>query len=526
MRIWIAICLVLCVACGQQGTEGKKVLRVAVQAPPISMDPRQGGNASSQAVTRMMYEGLFRSGSDGEPLPALAESYEVSDDGLTYTFHLRKSSWSNGAPLTADDFVYSWRQAVSPDFDTLFAYCFYLIKGAEPAKLGEASPEEIGVRALDDRTLEVTLVHPAPYFIDHLANTILSPIHADTARENPEWAYRADTIVTSGPFELSRWQPDSLIVLDRFEGYWDRDNVRLDGLEYNIVGDGLTAYALFEKSKLDVVGDPLIGMPLETRTQLHESGELQSIPGMGAFQYVLNCSKEPFTNPALRRAFAHAIDRQEIVDNVSKVGEQVMTSILPPQLTLSKGDLIHDGDVAFARELFEQGLQETGLTRDTFPKVVITYGTLEGHKAYAQTVQQQWTQAFDIPIQVVAVEWSAFFQTLGAGDFQVISFPWRSWYNDPMYNFEYVKYAGRNMNNSAWEHPAFVALLDLADGELDPQVRAEYLREAEKLVMHEMPLVPVHQLDYHFVTQPGVEGIYISPKGLIDLKYVDLMTNS
>jgi oligopeptide transport system substrate-binding protein len=501
-RIWIAL-LLLAVGCSQRDEISPRVLRLVVPSAPSSLDPRQAGGSHAQGVTRMLYEGLFRVGPDGEAHPAIAQSYDLSEDGKRYTFRLRQSCWSNGDPLTAHDFVRSWQEAMDPSYDTLFSYLFSLIRGADAAKLGKGSTDAMGVWAEDDLTLVVELEHPAPYFVDHLANAVLSPVHPSEDR------------VSNGPFILTLWQPDSRIGMCKNPNYWDAENVALDGLDYTILNDGTTAYAMFQMGELDVVGEPLTGLPLEVRVGLREEGSLETAPVMGILEYAFNCERAPFDNANIRRAFATAIDRSALVRNVGRVGERAALSILPSQLTMAQRELVSDGDWELAHQLFEKGLAEMELTAATFPKVVITYGVLEGQKPFAQAIQQQWEEAFGVTVVLEPCDWSALLERAGLGDFLVTTFNWRSWLNDPMYNLEHVKFAH-------WDDPTYAALLALADDCVDVATREQYLREAEEYVMQEMPFAPVYQFDFHFVTQPNVSGVYVSPKGLIDLKYAAL----
>ncbi len=387
-QLMMAMMACLLVGCGQsehapeaQSPSQANVLRTALPVNPMSLDPRIGGMRTSQVVVRMLFEGLMRITPDGDAQPALAQSVEVSDDGMVYTFHLRESFWSDGTPLTAHDFVYAWRKVLSPDFGSRYGYAFYPIKNAEAIAVGDLPLDALGAVAFDEQTLVVELEHPAPYILDHLANPVCAPVPADIDETQPRWCDSAASFVSNGPFRLVGWDHDSEIRLVRNEHYWDNESVSLDGVAIAIIDDARTSYALFEKGELDFLGEPFGDLPLEALPGLKEGGQLHTLQINGIYEYVFNCECFPFTSSKIRRAFAYALDREELVNNLLKGNEAIATSLVPAPLSLAERPLLKDGDREAAQQLFEEGLVELGISREEFPEVVITVGQLEGFKA-------------------------------------------------------------------------------------------------------------------------------------------------
>jgi oligopeptide transport system substrate-binding protein len=451
----------------------------------------------------------------------VAESVDISQDGRQYTFHLRESQWSNGLPVTAEDFAYAWTQILIPESDSFYGYAFYAIKNAERVKRGELPASALGVKALDAKTLQVDLEFTAPYFLELTSNPIYSPVCKAVVEEQPEWIKgdKESSFVSNGPFVLRSYQATDVLYAERNETYWDKDAVSLEQIQLTFVGDAMTAMGQFEAGELDFCGEPMDELPLAALAALTEQGGLQCFPMGGLYWYEFNTEREPFNSAKVRRALAYAIDRHSMVEHVLAGCADVATSIVPSCIGLSEGPHFPPYAPEEARELLSEGLSELGLSLDALPTITLRYGDKEGQKALAQVIQQQWQEVLGVTVQLQGSDWQVYLNDVFSGNFEVGGFYWYSWYMDPIYNLQAFKYADSAMNGPAWEDPIYRDLLDASDRTVDVAERWELLRQAEMRLIEEMPLTPAFEVSYHFVQNPALKGVVMSDLGQIDFKY-------
>ena len=468
----------------------------------------------------MLFDGLTRIDQEGEPILAVAKEISLSEDGLRYTFQLQETKWSNGQPVTAHDFEYAWKKILSPDFASPFAALFYPIENAKRAKIGQAPPEDIGVRATSEYTLEVTLAHPAPYFLYMIANPIFSPIPAALEKQNPKWHREADTFVSNGPFRLASWDHDVALRVEKNPYYHDSLNVKLDAITACIIKDPHTMLQLFEQGELDWAGAPLANIPLSSLETLKAKGKLHSAKSGGVFMLRLNVERPPLHNANLRRALSAALDRQTLVRNIMHGNERAAYSIVPPVIALDGGRAF-DADPELARQYLEHALSELGYTRDTLPPIVLSYASEEGQRALSQAIVGQWNAVLGIEVKLEALDPNLFFANMVSGKMQMGGSPWYTLHNDPISNLEHVK-SKKRYNMTRWEDPIYRDLLDAADQELNPHARDMLLRKAEDMVLNELPLIPIYVTSYNYLKRPEVHAVCISELGQIDFKWAEL----
>ena len=301
---------------GEKGEE--KVLYLNNGQEPTSFDPPIGFDSASWNALNNLMEGLTRLGKDHQPEAATAEKWDVSEDGKTYTFHIREDAkWSNGDDVTAKDFEFAWKRLLNPATGSAAAFLGYFIEGGEEFNSGEGSADNVKVKAVDDKTFEVTLTSPQAYFLSVIANPAFFPINEKVATENPEWFSEAESFVGNGPFNLASWEHDTKFVMEKNDQYWDAENVNLDRVEWAIVDDTNTEYQMYQAGDLDVSD-----VPAELSDKLFEEGKVQVEDQAGDYFYRFNVTKEPFQNVNIRKAFALAVDQQKIVDFVTKNKEK------------------------------------------------------------------------------------------------------------------------------------------------------------------------------------------------------------
>ena len=498
----------------------EQVLSVNIKTEPPSLHPGTSSDTTSSAVLDQVFEGLTRVNQDGEPEEAMAESIEVSDDGLVYTFKIREdANWTNGDPVTAGDFEYAWKWVLDPDnADTDYAYQLYPIKGAEDAKENGGSLDDVGITVEDDKTLVVELEQPTDYFLELTAFHTYYPINENVVEGNDKWALDAgDDYVSNGPFKLVSWDHKDKIVIEKNEGYWDAETVKLETINMHMIDDEATALQMYENGDLDWIGDPIDKIPLAAIPTMEESGELHIADRAGVYYYTVNNDEEIFSNVNIRKALALSINRQAIIDNVSKGEQKPAMALVPPSMfEENETGYFEDNDVETAKEHLEKGLDELGL--DELPKVKLSYNTDEEHAAIAQAVQDMWKKNLEIDVELNNEEWNVYLDNLGEGNYQLGRIGWIADFNDAINFLEIFETVGGN-NYTNWENEEFQDLLKQSRAELDSDKRQEILKEAEELFIEEMPMVPVYFYTHVYAYKDHVKGIEVAPVGSFNLKW-------
>lgn len=523
------LCMLLacCTACHKDDTtpqkkaQEQKILRFYLQNEPMSLDPTKGGNRISQVILAEVFEGLMRIDANGRPSFAQAERVDLSDDKLTYTFHLRPSLWSNGMPVTAYDFEYTWKGMLRPDAPTAFSNEFYCIKNGRKAHLGEVNVDDVGIHALDEKTLLVTLEHPSPYFIELTANPLYSPLCKAVVEKNSNWYHEANPdYVSNGPFTLAAWKHRSEIVLAKNEYYWDAASVKTETMTFPILEDPQTALNLYEAGELDWLGDPMGSIPFDSIAKYKAENKLQ-VRNMGSAHWLQVNTEHPLLrSPKIRQALAMSINRHDISEHLLQGGETPAYTILPETLTLLVRPTFKDNDVQAAKTLFDEGLSELGVSLDQAPPVTLHHYAEPVHRVLAEAIQQQWQKALGLQVTLSASDRNAHLSRIVKGDFDIAGITWYTFFHDPVYNLELFKYgtAGQNYNGTHWEHPHYRELLDQSDHEPNLAARDDILREAEEFLMQEMPVIPVCYNTSKFVKNDILFGESVSPIGMLELK--------
>jgi oligopeptide transport system substrate-binding protein len=489
-------------------------LRLYTQSEPLSLDPRIGGNRASQVFIRQLFEGLTRIHEDGKPHLACAKSCEISQDGLTYTFKLGKNLWSNGEKVTAYDFEYAWKSLLNPQFPSMYGYAFYIIQGAKEAHQGTGDPSSIAISCPDENTLICKLTHPAPYFLELLANPLYSPVPRAIASQQ-KWNGK----VSNGPFIVQQVSPHKEFTFVKNPHYRDKDHVHMDVIHVSLIQEPETALHLFEKDELDIVGEPFGTINLEALPKLTQKNQL-NIRHTGALYWLeTNTKNKLLSSKKIRTALAIAIKRKEITDSLLQSGEKPAFSILPDELSLVNEPNFTDGDPEKAKMLFEEGLKELNLTRETLDPLVITYWAEAKERAIAQIIASTWTKVFAIPVTLTSCDWTTYLKKVSSSDYDIAGGSWYTWYQDPIYNLEFMKFIGSGLNGTNWQNERYIELLDKSDHALDPQLRYTYLKEAERLIMSEMPIIPLFSQTYKYVQNPKLKGVYLTPVGMLELKH-------
>jgi oligopeptide transport system substrate-binding protein len=501
-----------------KGRREKNSLRISLSRPILSLDPRIGTDRMSGTVIKMLYEGLMRLDPSGNPTHAIAEEVLISDDGTTYTFMLRPTYWTNGSQVTAYDFEYAWKKILDPSFHTVFDYLLLPILHARFVKAGRLSTDSLGIHAINDHVLVVELEHPCPYFLELCCLWIYSPLCKDLDTTHPGWAYFGDRrYVCNGPFKLTQWSRNSGIQVIKNEHYWDKERVAIEHIDIKLIEDPLIALQLFEQGELDWLGEPLSETPLclfkERNPRIH------TYPMAAVQWYDFNVQHPPFRSAKVRRAFSYALDRPAIIKKFLYGDEKPSHSILPPSLSLLDSQNPLDFNLEIAQKLFQEGLEEQGLEEAILKPLKMVVYDREPHKTIARAVIHAWEEAFGLSFVLEVVSWHDFFERIRGSTHDILGHVWYSWYKDPLYSLSLFKSKTNSMNSSRWSNEKYTKLIDTAEVEIDNNQRKSLLKDAEEMILHEMPIVPVFDYNSRYLKNEHVDNIYVSHLGNVDFKW-------
>lgn len=524
----LAIVLSLLSACSQAPEPTKEnrptvTLRINIGDDPQALDPRKARTLTSSTLCRMLFEGLTRLNDHDEPELALAESVDISEDRTTYVFTLKEAYWSNGDPITAYDFAYSWTSVLDPLFPAPQAHLMYPIKNAKAAKTQALQSGELGIRALDDRTLYVELELPTPYFLELTALPVYLPINHRVDRKSSSWALKSDPeyFTCSGPFQLDSWRHYDRMVMKKNPNYWDADRVQLDEIHLTMVS-AQTAFMMYQQGELDWAGSPLDTLPAEAIPQLQLEDALLSKPASATAWFNINIEQAPFTSEKVRQAFAYAIDRQELVTQLLGGTQQPAYGIVPPSANWPTASYFDGRDSDDIQRLLEEGLQEQNLTRETLPAITLLYATSDRSQKIAEAVQQQWRRTLGVDVQLQNLEKKVFFDHLQQKNFQISIGNWFADINDPIDFLGIFSDKTNGTNNTNWDDAVFANLLEMSRLEKDPAERLHILQLAEKRLMEEMPVIPLFHFSLNFTKKSAVEGVHVSGLGWLDFKAANM----
>jgi oligopeptide transport system substrate-binding protein len=512
------LALTIAVAGCSSKKAGDQVFRYALEAEPATLDPAKSTGIPESLVELQIFEGLTRLDAKNQPAPGAAENWDVSPDGLVYTFHLRPNAkWSNGEPVTAKDFEFAWKRALSPDAATENAYMLFPVKNAEAYNKKQAKPEEVGVKALNDTTLEVTLEKPTAYFLSLAAFHAFYPLPEKVVTASPDkWASDVSTLIGNGPFKLTFWEHNSKMEFAKNDNYWDKDTVKLTKMEWPVSDSQTTRLTLIENDQADMMVEP----PTPDHDRLTKEGLLKIAPYLGEYYYVFNTTKAPFDNPKVRKAFSMAISREPLVTNVIKGGKKPAYAWVAPGLTnpatgkdfrAEGGDLVSE-DLAEAKKL----LSDAGFPDGKgLPPVTILFSTSELHKAIAEGLQEMWKKNLGVTVELTNQESKVFLATRTAGAFQLARASWIGDYADPMTFMDVFKDPA---NDAKYNNPAYNKLVEEAQNTNDQSSRFTAMHQAEKILMDDAVIIPIYYTTQPYVAKPYVKGYFWSILGLADFK--------
>jgi oligopeptide transport system substrate-binding protein len=503
----------------------EQVVTIAWGAEPPSLDPGLATDTTSANILANIMEGLVTlEGEDLEPTPAVAESWDVSDDGTVFTFHLREdATWTNGDPVTANDFEWAWKRVLDPETAADYAYQLYGIQGAQEFNECEDNCEplrdEVGVTATDERTLEVTLTSAQPWFAQLVAHTSFLPVHQPTVEEHGANWTEAENMVSNGPFMLERWEHEANIDLVKNPDWRNADEVTLERANGRIIVDGTTAVQAFEAGEVDIV---TTGIPPTEMGRLQETDDFQQYPTLGTYYYGFNMNNVTDLNQ--RRAMSLAIDRRSIIDNIAQ-GGQIPASVFTPEGIAGYDDIAPDSPWTPAEGDMERAQEEMEQAQDPKMQINLVHNNAPGHREIAVAVQGMWRE-LGLNVNISAQEWAQYLENIGPPPAQTVDVFRLGWiydYPDAMNGLE-LWMSGSGNNPTGFANEEFDRLIEEARGTADDEERWRVYNQAEELMFGEdgeMPLIPI----YHY-TQVTLERDTVrdttnfDPQTRLDLKNI------
>lgn len=475
-------------------TDNGVVFTLANGAEPASLDPALIQGVPEHRIFETLFEGLVSVDPEtAEAVPGVAESWESNEDGTQYTFKLRKTTWSDGVPITANDVVFSWLRELDPNTGAPYAWFPNMfIKGAEEFNSGKAGADVVGIRALDDYTFQMDLIGPIPYAVDALSHYSFAIVPQHAIEEFGDKWTSPENIVTNGPFILTERVPQSFLKFVPNEKYWDRDAVSIDQVVILSSDDENTNYNMYINGEIDWITN----VPTDKLASAQMKDSYKANAQLATYYYVFQTEKAPFDNVLVRKAIQYAINREDLVEGVTKAGQIPAWGIVPPMAGYDALEFPFDSDEE-ATEMAQEYLAEAGYPNGVgFPTVTVLYNTSEGHKQIAEYVQQQLKDKLGINIELANEEWGTFLDNRASGNFEIARAGWVGDYQDPN-TFLDMFMTGAAMNGGKYANDVYDDLLKEAATIKDPASRLGVLRTAEDIMINEdASIIPF----YYYIT--------------------------
>jgi oligopeptide transport system substrate-binding protein len=474
---------------------------------PTSLDPQKISGDWENRIDGDIFEGLVTEDPKDNPIPGQAASWTISPDQKVYTFKLRDGiKWSDGQPVTAQDFVFAFQRLMDPKTAAQYAYLQYTILNAEKINKGEIKdPTQLGVKAIDDKTLEITLENPTPYFLNALMHYTAYPLPKHVVEAKGDQWVKIGNIVTNGPYKPTEWVPGSHVSMVKSDQYYDAKDVKIDNVNYYTLEDQAAALKRYRAGEFDI----LTSFPADQFEWIQKNlpGQAHVVPFLGTYYYVLNATKPPFNDKRVRQALSMAVNREVIGPKILGTGELPMYSWVPPG-TANYGEPAY---VSWKDEPYKQKveeakklLKEAGFGPDHPLKAQLRYNTNDNHKRIAVAIAAMW-KPLGVDIELYNTETKVHYDEMQRGEVQIGRAGWLADYNDPI-NFLNLLSTGVEMNYGRWSNKDYDALIKQGNEEIDLKKRAEIYKKAEQLALDDSAAIPIYYYVSQNIVAPKVQG--------------------
>lgn len=492
---------------------GSDEIVVHVGPEPRTIDPALNTAVDGATLLVHGFEGLMNLDEDGVPVHGQAEDHEVSDDGLTYTFTLKDDlKWSDGEPVTAEDFVYAWNRAIDPETAAEYAYMFDVIEGYDD--------EELNIEATDEKTLVVKLSAVTPYFLELCAFPTYFPVREDMVDADPDgWAIDPDTYIGNGPYIMTEWAHDSHITYEKNPNYWNVDELGPESIKFLLMEDDNAILAAFQNEEI-LLADSIPNDEIEA---WKDEPEFNIQGQLGTYYICFNVEKEPLNDPKVRKALTLAIDREFIVTNLSQAGEQPAGAFVPTGLSDADpteefrdvgGDYYDPSADAYEANLEEakEILADAGYADgEGLPTFEYIYNEDTNHEQIGEALQNMWGE-LGVNVELASQEWSTFIDTRTNGDYEIARHGWIADYNDPISFLDLWVTDGGN-NDAQWSHEKYDEIISKVKASSDNDERMELMHEAEDIMFEESLVAPIYYYVDTYLLNEKLDGFYTSPLG-------------
>ncbi|MDR1948438.1 MAG: peptide ABC transporter substrate-binding protein [Spirochaetaceae bacterium] len=498
------------------GTRSAQKIVFALQNVPDGLDPGITNNSFAAVFLFNLFEGLITYDKDNNIVPALAERWTISGDGTVYTFTLRRGlKWSDGSPLTARDFVYSYFRILDPKLGGQYSVMLTdFIKGAAEYYEGTGSRDQVGIAAPDDNTLILTLKGPTPFFLGILGMWTFSPVQQAVTEKDPErWTLSAATFVSNGPFKVSDIRLGESVTVVKNEHYWNAANVKLEEIVFRYILEPATALTALEAGQIDGLRSP----PASEISRLKSSSDAyQSVPSFATTYYLINRNVKPFDDVRVRKALSMAIDREEIISNVLQSSDSPAFGLVSPGYVLNGRDfrenrpaygLSPNANAAEAKRLLAEAGYPNG---QGFPTVQLSYYTDRTVRSIVEVLQQMWKQNLNINAEITNQEWAVYYEGVQSMDYQIGAMGWGGDYLHPM-TFLTTMTSNNPTNFTSYNNAEYDTLVSAAQLEVDPAKAVKIMQQAEDLAMDDVAVLPLYHRSNVFMMAPHVKGCYMTP---------------
>lgn len=483
------------------------------------MDPTLNTDNLTMIYILHAFEGLTKKDENNKIIPAAAESWDINKAGNKYTFHIRSNAkWSDGKSVTAHDFVYTWRRAVNPETGNKYSFYFEVIKNAKEAIEGTKPIEELGVRAVDDYTFEVQLNSPTAYFLELAAYPPFYPVREDIINQyRDKWTLKPETYIGNGAFKMTERNFDKNIILERNTNYWNNDNIKPNKLTFLLMEEPNTSLAGVLEGSIHFA-KPFPRNNIET---LKQKGIVHIVPVAASYYYRYNLNKEILKDVRIRKALSLAIDRDYIVNSVTKFGERPAGNLVPYGINDIEGDFRDKGgeyiissnyqaNIAEARKLLAKAGYENG---KNFPVIDLLIATREFDINIADAVQNMFKEALNIDVRIVKHEWASYLQNMYDKNFDLAVYLWYADYNDPI-NFLNLFKSDSPNNYGSYSNNAYDEYIDIASTNKNNKIRMHALHLAENIFMDDNAIIPIYFYSEALLVSPQLKGVEYDSQGL------------
>jgi oligopeptide transport system substrate-binding protein len=555
ISVFLVVALLGTVSC-KTAKGGLQEVTYNLGTEPAAIDPAITQGIPEANIILQVFDGLTRIDNKNMPQPAIAASWTISADLKTYTFTLRDATWTDGTPVTASDFEYAWIRALSPELAAAYAYQLYYVRGGQafnmsikvgtkyyvqsvdakgnpltkkeggkdvpvPNMAKEIDPsKDVGVKALDAKTLQVELESPTVYFLNLTAFPTYMPVCKAVVSTNDKWASDPTNFVTNGPFKLTEWSHNEKMIFVNSPTYWDKDKVKLTKITYFMVEDETTALSMFQSGQLDASST----VPVSELPKLVTSGDAQILPYLGTYYYMFNVTKKPFSDVRVRMALTLAINRKNITESITQGGQIPALAYVPYGIAdalpgsdfrkASQESFYKDDDLAAAQKLLADAGYPGG---KGFPSFTLLYNTSNAHKSIAEAIQQMWNKNLGISCTLKSEEWGVYLDDRTNLNYSVARAGWIGDYMDPNTFLDMFVTNGGN-NGTGWSNKTYDALIAKAKATTDPTARMATLHDAEKILMTDMPIIPIYYYTNPVLLKKTIKNFYQSTLGFVDWK--------